>query len=229
MPQQVEAAPVQRWWVYPLEFFKNFTAFTAGYKQHNAALKWFRQLCESSKVETMRFSNEVPTEVPEIIHHKGVTFEWNAVERTTWSWMEMVAALDEASMEVVVKGADGRSGGLTGCSIESRRNSYDHKRAVQTKEHLPIWDFVLHRNDGTAIRVHPQWSTTKIETFGAIGHEHPVDPPRKGVGKSDGPGTFRRYKNEGNRHTLRFDAEKANRSSQSTAVAVAESTAVAVN
>ena len=32
--------------VFDLEYFRNFQNFTGGYKQHNAALKWFRQILE---------------------------------------------------------------------------------------------------------------------------------------------------------------------------------------
>ena len=30
-----------------------------------------------------------------------------------------------------------------------------------------IWDFIVVRDDGSAIRLHPNWSNTKVETFDA--------------------------------------------------------------
>ena len=75
---------------------------------------------------------------------------------------------------------------------------------------LPVWDFVLHRDDGSGIRLHPHWShpggrpNPKIETFDMDGHDEPVEVPRAGYGGSDGHGTFRWQLNLGNQGTLRF-------------------------
>ena len=73
---------------------------------------------------------------------------------------------------------------------------------------LPVWDFVFHRDDGTGIRVHPNWSNSKIETYNMVGHRDPVEPPMRGLGKSDGPGTYKHYKDLGNQRTLHFDCKK---------------------
>ena len=119
----------------------------------------------------------------------------------------MVATLNEDSMKFVVEGEDGRSRGLIACSFAVRPCSYDHKRCFSMqgpKTHKAVWDFVLHRADGSGIRLHPNWSSTKVETFDIRGHEQQVEPPAKGKGKSDGPGTFRKYKEIGNQRTLRF-------------------------
>ena len=40
-------------------------------------------------------------------------------------------------------------------------------KAPTTK--LPIWDFVVHRADGTAIRLHPEWSKPRIPSFAPDG------------------------------------------------------------
>ena len=50
-----------------------------------------------------------------------------------WSWLEMLAQLDEDSMAFVVQGEDNRSRGLVGCDIAMRPGSYDHKRHHQLK------------------------------------------------------------------------------------------------
>ena len=100
--------------------------------------------------------------------------------------------------------------------IRDRPNSYDHKRHHAAKENgepitdrtLPVWDFVIVREDGTAIRLHPQWSTTKIEAFPAQGYLEPVQYPAKGKGQSLGPGTYAWFKEAiGTSETLRFDAQ----------------------
>ena len=74
---------------------------------------------------------------------------------------------------------------------------------------LPVWDFVILRADGTATRLHPDWAKTYIETFAPQGYEDPVMEPAKGLGKSDGPGTYRWYKEViGTMKYLRFDANR---------------------
>ena len=97
-----------------------------------------------------------------------------------------------------------------------RPNSYDHKRHNAAKKNkepitdrkLSVWDFLIVREDGTAIRLHPQWSTTKIEAFPAQGYLEPVQHPAKGKGQSLGPGTYAWLKETiGTAETLRFDAQ----------------------
>ena len=72
------------------------------------------------------------------------------------------------------------------------------------QEQLPDWDFVLVRSDGSAVRLHPDWKTTNISVYVVEGHAEPVEPPQRGLGKSDGKGTFRKYKIVGEVDSLRF-------------------------
>ena len=126
----------------------------------------------------------------------------------------MVAQLTDESIRIAVKGVDGRSRGLVGCSFALRPGSYDHKRHHQMggknkdSPKLPIWDFVLRRDDGSALRLHPQWSTNKVETYPAEGHTVPVEPPARGLGASDGKGTFKAFKVIGTQAMLKFDGLK---------------------
>ena len=69
---------------------------------------------------------------------------------------------------------------------------------------LSKWDFVLLRSDGAAVRLHTEWSTPKIPTCAVEGHTEPVEIPQNGLGRSDGRGTFRWYRNLGQEETLRF-------------------------
>ena len=102
------------------------------------------------------------------------------------------------------------------CEFSVRGNSYDHARhhMLKTakkpydKPQLRSWDFVLIRDDGTGVRMHPAWSSTKIATFDVEGYDEEVAPPEHGLGKSDGPGTYRHYKNLGAGRELRFDPSK---------------------
>ena len=62
-----------------------------------------------------------------------------------------------------------------------------------------MWDFLLKRRGGTPVRLHPQWSTTNVETFAGEGHEAEVKTPAYGLGESDGKGTYNHYKQVGTR------------------------------
>ena len=108
---------------------------------------------------------------------------------------------------------------MVGCMLAPRPKSYGHKRHPQlnnnadgtrrvNKPQLRIWDFVLTREDGSALRLHPQWTTTKVETFAAEGHNTAVAVPQAGLGNSDGRGTYRLYKDIGMGYMIRFDASK---------------------
>ena len=132
-----------------------------------------------------------------------------------WSWFEMVAQLDAESMAFVVNGADGRSCGPVSCSFAVRPNSYDHKRHHQLrlagtpkKDKRRVWDFVLTRGDGSAVRLHPQWSKTAVENYAVEGHAEEVEIPAHGLGESDGPGTYRHFKDLGTQRRLKFDGRK---------------------
>ena len=123
----------------------------------------------------------------------------------------MIAQMTEESRATVVNGPQGRSCGVVGCSFAVRPNSYDHGRSHMLKEtsrapsvRLPIWDFVAHRADGTSIRLHPQWSKPHCTTYPAEGHGEVVQPPRAGLGGSDGRGTYNRYKSLANQGSLHF-------------------------
>ena len=64
----------------------------------------------------------------------------------------------------------------------------------------------MSRSDGTALRLHPSWSNRRVKVFLVEGHELPVMP--KGLGKSEGLGTFRRYLQQDMVKEVRFDAAK---------------------
>ena len=134
---------------------------------------------------------------------------------TLWRWVEMIAQLDDDSMEYVVEGQSNEITAVAGCSLRPRLNSYDHKRhhmlrvgGRPAENKLRIWDFVIHRSDGSEIRLHPQWKTTKVETFRAEGHDEEVEPPRSGLGGTNGPGTNRGYLKVASQRTLRFHPSK---------------------
>ena len=222
-PREAASAPAvaENLFAFTLESFQSWKEFTNSYKQHNAALKWFRHLYEDSanpfNSNTVEFDNNANAAVAAIVKDKGMDYTFNENDMQEWSWQEMIASLDRESMEYVVNGLAGRSGGVVGCSFSVRANSYDHKRQHMLREvgrpiatKLPIWDFVVHRADGSGIRLHPEWSKPKVESFEAEGFQSEVAAPKAGLGKSDGRGTYSLYKTMGNDRTLRFDAQRIN-------------------
>ena len=190
--------------ILTVEFFKSIVHFEGEYCQHSAALKWLRKVCEDEGYEDgYVLSSSRKTAVAAIIHPPGVKYWFNSDDMRLWSWWEMVAQMDEKSIKYVVEDGD-CSRGLVACEVRRRTGSYDHSRQVYTPgPQLAVWDFVLKRNDGTAVRLHPQWSTNKIPTFAVEGQE-PTQIPSAGLGMSDGPGTFRYYKELGQEEELRF-------------------------
>ena len=138
-------------------------------------------------------------------------FTFHETQMVQWSWLEMVAQLDDTSMQQVV------GDGLVRCEFSPRPNSYDHKTHHAMKQlgidyngpQLRIMDFVLWRTDRTGIRLHPQWSKTWIETYDVEGHPVQVSCPSKGPGTSDGPGTYRFFKNVGTKEQMRYDHAKS--------------------
>ena len=208
--------------VFDLEYFRSLRPFTAACSQHNGALKFFRSreewVDDPFQSPSLEFHASAPTAVAVINHPKGMAWTFTG-EWRQWSWHEMIAQLDDDSMKKVVTGFEGRSGGLVGCSFAIRPGSYDHKRhnmliktATNSEQKLPIWDFVVHREDGAGIRLHPQWKGTVVETIEELGHAEAsvvvTVPPRRGLGRSDGPGTYKKYKDIGITEKMRFDSSK---------------------
>ena len=92
---------------------------------------------------------------------------------------ELVAQLNAESIDYVVNGPNNRSGGLTECWLSVRPGSYDHKRHHKLKQdgmpqpdaQLRVWDFLLVREDGSSVRLHPQWGNTHVDALAGKGHE----------------------------------------------------------
>ena len=214
--------------LFDIGFFriwKTRNAYRGTYKQHSAALKWLRHVHNpaavaadsSAAVAADGASEPEPVvlqpysmQVAQCLHPKGMEYSFDENVMLDWSWLEMVAQLDEDSMFEVV------GDGLVRCEFSRRTNSYDHKThhamiaagKVHQGPQLRVWDFVLWRADGSGIRLHPQWSSTRIETFATEGHAEQVQCPSKGLGTSDGRGTYQKYKRGSTQGTLKFDHEK---------------------
>ena len=146
--------------------------------------------------------------VRKVIHDKrgpGFTFDMTDHGWTQWNWQQMLSHLDEDSLKYVVQGPESRSSGILKCSVDPRPGSYDHKTQVQVahKRQLLIYDFVILRNDGSRCYMHPHWQGTKIDCQEGLPSE-PAQVPAKGLGMSDGHGTFRTMVSSKYNYQLRF-------------------------
>ena len=142
---------------------------------------------------------------------KGMNFSFDDRQKWMWQWTLMVAQLRDEDQKEIVEGPDGRSRGLLSCWCAPRPNSYDHQRHVQLKESgtpsetkLPFWDFVLIRDGGGGVRLHPSYDKTAVAAFEVEGFAEPVEAPRQ-LGGTWGPGTYYHFKTIGLQKMYKFD------------------------
>jgi hypothetical protein len=99
-----------------------------------------------------------------------------------WRWQDLVAQMDDESMQHVVEGAN-RSRGLISCRLE-RSDVFDHERmsaeikagraTTETVQLMYTWDFVAVREDGTEAWMHPNSSNTKVKIAATKGLTIPL-------------------------------------------------------
>ena len=220
-PAVAGAAPAATLFHYDLAYFEGFKAFTDGYKQHSLALKYLRQRWEIAATPDMSPPIALCDDgwiTIKLVEHAKQGMDFHITNTDIWyNWHALVAQLDGDSMKYVVEGPEGRSDGLQSCWFEPRPNSYDHKRHHMMRAvgrhpphvpKLPVWDFVMYRSDGTAVRLHPNYSNVKIEAVEVGSHEISTHPPRSGLGLSEGPGTYRSKTILARSVNLKFDAKK---------------------
>ena len=192
---------------------------------HNTALKYFRQEAEERRSECVTFKNSAPAKMKEMVKGEKTEFSFRGNPNIEWHWLEMVAQLDEESLAYVVEGPlldPNRSRGLISCRLQKRRNSYDHKRhhalrqqgEAPTMDLLYEWDFVLVRENGTEVWLHPSYNSSKVscnercepDVGGLLGSPQPQpdDVPLNGLGGSSGPGTYKRHKDKNKKIELRW-------------------------
>ena len=197
--------------VFELEYFQGYTTYQP-WKSFNTALKWFRDTKEPTGVDEYVFSNTDDEEISEILCGKGTEYSFNDNVKTSWNWKAMVAQMNAESMRIVVQGVDGRSRGIVSCKIK-KCEVYDHKQnyadraAGQEVDEMKFeWHFVLGRDDGSCVSLHPMWSQPKIEcTYGLPGRN--VSYPASGKGGRGKPG-YQSYKKRHVDIELRFDTDK---------------------
>ena len=204
---------------FSVEYFLTFRKFSGIYRQHNQALKYWRRQSELPgafvlKSGFKKFDNVVPEDVAVVVHGERTNFDFDPTKIVKWAWWEMIGQLRDDDIRYVVGGSSGDCQ-LRECSLQVRPNSYDVARHyhIERQERrcadvqLPVWDFVVSRSDGTALRLHPSWSDRRVKVFLVIGHEVLVIPIG-GLGKSEGSGTFKRYLQQDMVKEVRFDSAK---------------------
>ena len=121
------------------------------FKQHNGAAKWFRQVCIDGGHDVLAFDNTSAVAVKKVHHYKGMNFEF-LDEDVLWIWHEMIGQLDHASIDKVCKSP------LVQCDF-----------ALRGKQKGPggddVWDFRVHRQDGTMMTLHPDWSRRTFQAM----------------------------------------------------------------
>ena len=177
---------------------------------NNAALKWFRDNNEDPRgypttwVVDLTHSDLVdigvlqPKKKPgRGAHNMSYKFEEGSAQ--PWSWRQMLASFDVATRtQIIGVGEDTGVAKICVCAI---KGSCGHKRrfaALQAGEPyadnvpVPIWDFIVERADGSEVRFHTQQTSKKVEVCSVTRAQRLPEPPQKGRGGSDGPGTYRR-------------------------------------
>ena len=182
---------------FDVDHFKSLTEFSGSYKQHNLALKGYREYCrvdgpiykEIAKLG-VSFSNAMLAAVAEVVHDKkGPDFQVDLKKMKHYNWKEMIAQLRDEDIEWVVNGDSNKGGGVERCDFRQRPGSNAHsyhnlqrgRREEPQETDEEEWDFLITRKDGTQFFMHPDHKTRKIRVWTvADGHVPPVAPPRRG-------------------------------------------------
>ena len=158
--------------------------------------------------------------LPEVFHthpkHKTRSAEYDFDKKNLfkWNWMDLIAALRNEDIDLLchgdLVGLSGeltdpvRSGGLLSCRGDFDPNSKDyalekmlrHKAEAEEKdpptEYPRQFDFVFERSDGICFTLHPKHDCRTIPIKLITKDDVPAPAPKRGIGKSDGKGTFRR-------------------------------------
>ena len=116
----------------------DFQTLEPGYhwSRHNLALKNIRQWVWDGDLPAVAdFSNHGEFFLHQLVEKPGPDIEFDLTkDQVPWRWQEMIAQLDADSMEFVVNGASGTSGGVVGCSFCRARNPYDHNMSYLHKQ-----------------------------------------------------------------------------------------------
>ena len=178
------------------------------FKLNNTALKWIRDSHEEPPGypthERVDLTETDPLSIGVLERSKGMSYRFVPKAIQPWSWREMLAGLRPDAMAAIVGTEE--QGGVVSVTCEPLKDSYDHKRHHAAKEAgrpypadapVPVWDFVVTRFDGSAVRFHTSQTKNKVEIASVMARpNYPTNDmaPPKGRGESTGRGCYCHYK-----------------------------------
>ena len=179
-------------------------------QSNNTALKWFRDTNEDPPGFPTTWSVDLthtdPVDIGVLlpktkkkggVHNMAYKFQEGAVQ--PWSWRQMLAGFDMVTRSQIM--GFGENTGVVSIRVCAIKGSCDHKRHYAAVEAgapysndvpVPIWDFIVERADGSEVRFRTQQTSKKVEVCNVTMAQRLPEPPMKGRGGSDGPGTYRR-------------------------------------
>lgn len=168
---------------------------------HNTALKWLRDTHESPPgqptVSRVPITYDDPLEIGVLDRGRGMAYTFVENRSQQWFWRSMLASFPDDVLEQVV------GPGVVTITCEPWVGSYDHKRHHAARMgqgpaltgQAPVWDFLVTQRDGTQVRFHPDQTSRKVKVaYLRDGGAAPPEPPAAGLGESDGPKTYKHYK-----------------------------------
>ena len=191
-------------WNVTLDRIKNAKAFDARFykelfadrrahdvfRQHNGAAKWFRECCKLVDKTLVRLDTSSAVAVKKVQHDKGMHFRFLEQE-VHWIWHEMIGQLDNDSIDKV-------------CSIPLLQCDFALRDKQKGPGGDPVWDFRVHRQDGSMMTLHPDWTR---RTFTAMLFANPGE----GDDKLSSYGEMRKckeYRKSLGSEKLKFDPKK---------------------
>ena len=138
---------------FDARFYKELFAVTrphGTYQQHNAAAKWLREICNQGNHSCLEMSNDSAVAVKPVQHTQGTSYGFLMDEDAPWIWHEMIGQLEDASIDLV-------------CSVPLVRCHFAFRGKQRGPTKQLVWDFRVHRQDGTVITLHPEWTQTKFQ------------------------------------------------------------------
>ena len=219
---------------YFREYYVHCGARVTARKDHNRMMKSTRDIAEQrwgTGAMSIHLSNDEPAAHMEIEHIQGASNRapnYTMLDKwTPWSWREFIAAIDDrtetamkrgtrqvpgqSDLQMVVTGPKGDARGITEMRLESDPNTYDHNRQVRNPEapgRLKKWAFVVKRYDGSYCRLRPEFLQNTIYYMEGRFEPAPTRTPNRGLGQSDGPGTYKYYKEHEDPDLLRFNTSR---------------------
>ena len=180
------------------------------FKLNNTALKWIRDSHEQPPGypthERVDLTETDPLDIGVLVRDTGMEYSFAPNATQPWSWRQMLAALDPSCMAAIVGTEE--QGGIVSVTCEPLWDAYDSKRHHAAKKAkpprpypkdapVPVWDFVVTRLDGSAVRFHTSQTHNKVEIAAVTARpNYPTNDmaPPKGRGESTGRGCYTFYK-----------------------------------